>query len=262
MNKKLIYTTFLFCSLLSLSLRSVSAQGLTDDLKQVEQTVKDTVQEVSKQLSGETSSDSAENKKTIDTIKKRLERAVEQERVQGDMDVQPRKYGFVGEVVRVSEETITISNQTSTTIIPLKEVMLLKARKQIELSEVTVGSWTTVMGYMDSEGTFQPKALVVSAESLHPNPKIVHLGTVLSIDAKKIIVNPRSSKLDEQTFILNSKTVYQDTDGSSATRSEFETDAAVLVVGQETESAAGVMEKTAAVIRSLAPLEKSETASP
>lgn len=246
-----------------MSLRSVSAQGLTDDFKQVEQTVKDTLQDVSKQLSGETSTDSAtEDKQTIDTIKKRLEKVVEQERVQGDVDVQPRKYGFVGEVVRVSEETITISNHTSTTIIPLKEVVILRGRKQIELSEVTVGAWTTVMGYMDGENTFQPKALVVSAESLRPAPKIVRLGTVIRIDAKTIEVNPRSSKLDEQTFLLNSKTIYQDADGSAATRFEFETDSAVLVVGQETESAAGVMEKTAAVVRSLAPLEKSAAASP
>lgn len=232
----------------------VLAQGLNEDLRQVEQTVKDTVTEVSKQLSGETSTPSAEDRKTIEVIKKRLEKTVEQSKVQGVSDTATRKHGFIGEVVRVSEEAVTVSNQTSTSIIPLKDVRILKANKTIALSDVAVGNWVTALGYVEgSEKTFTPKVLIVSTNTLQPQPKMVILGTIVTIDAKHVEVRPRSGE-DMSSFTISSKTLFQDSMGEKAVRADFEEDMTVLLIGNETQADDGTTQRTAKVIRSLVPL--------
>lgn len=262
-KKAILFTIFFFLvqSFLIKTTPLASAQT-KEDFQQIQENVKSAVEDVTKQLSGESSSPSAEDAKTIEVIKKRLEKTVESARVQGVSDTARRKHGFIGEVVRVSEETITVSNQTTTTIIPLKDVQLLKGSKKIELTEVAVGNWATVLGFTEgTDQTFTPRVIVISATSLQPSPKLVRLGTITDIDTKKLEIKLRSSG-DTEVFALTSKTSYQDNEGTKLVRADFEADTAILITGYEEQNDDGETEKFATIVRSLAPLTQNEKPTP
>ncbi|MGD9129010.1 MAG: hypothetical protein PVJ09_00770 [Candidatus Woesebacteria bacterium] len=186
-----------------------------------------------------------------ENLKDRIEKIVEEkkDKIENTLeDLSKNKKGFIGEVTRVSEETITISTTKGTNIIPLTEdLVLVKKQKKIAVDEVIVGDWLIVMGFIEDD-SFVPKRIVVSAESLRPKEHIVLLGTIKSIQRNKIDFKPRS---DEETLTLdlNKKTKFQDNQGEEAKQADFIEDLQCLLIGYKDEDEAVVT-----TIQALAPL--------
>lgn len=233
------------------SLQVVYAQGLGEELKQVEQNVKDALGEVGDQLSGENGSSPTSDPETLEVIKKRLEKTVNDSRVNGVTDGEQRKRGFVGEVVRISEEAVTVSNGEQTNIVSLEDTKLLKDDEEIELDEIIVGNWVTVLGLVTGQDSFEPKFIVVSEDELTPSKRVVALGSITAISNTLLELQPRNKDQVEEFRLVNS-TDYQDINGEETDKDNFEVDTNVLVVGTESENSSGEVQKTASTIRSLA----------
>lgn len=191
---------------------------------------------------------SPSNEATTQNLKDRIEKVVQErrEQLQGTLDqISQKKRGFIGQVTRISEGTITIKNPKGSQVISVAEdVSITKKGKKITLSEIAVDDWVILMGY-GSVDNFQLKRVVVSSESLRPDNHIVILGLIKSLNDKEVKVVPRNQN-DETTAVINKKTRFQSYDGKTIKAKEVTADAQAFLIG--TVTADGT---TASLIRSL-----------
>lgn len=179
---------------------------------------------------------------TTQELRKRIERVT-------GSQAGNKQTGFIGEVVRVTEDTITVEYESETSILPIQEqVTVVKSRRAVKVSEVAVGNWVTVIG-TGERNDFTPEFIFVSTESLESDPQFVVLGSIKSLDRDSISLIPRNDPAERELAILRSSK-FQDQDGSAATAAEFEVDLQVLVTGFTNNGKQEI--KT---VRALAPLE-------
>lgn len=201
----------------------------------------------------EISSDSAQE--TTKNLKTRIEKVVQEKREQikgviEKISQQPR--GFVGEVQRISEESLTIRNSKGVQILPIDEtVEILKKGEAIQLSEIEVENWVVVMG-VDIQDTFTVKRILVSEDSLSLKEYFVILGIITKINSNSIVVSPRISQ-DSIDYDFNKSTIFQDLNGNEIDSQLLEEESQILIVGYKTEDG-----NIATKIRSLSIVQEDE----
>lgn len=187
---------------------------------------------------------------TTQKLKERIERVIEEknEQVKGVIDeLAGNRRAFVGEVQRVSAESITVKTTKTTHILALNNsIPLIKNSQKISVDDIAVGDWVIVLGTRDKDD-FVPQHIIVSAKTLRPKPKMVTLGTIKSITKTELVVTSRQGDSDK-TFVLSKNTSYQDVTGEPIVLKDLEKDLQCLVVGIEGDN--GTVQ--AVVIRSLA----------
>lgn len=188
---------------------------------------------------------------TTQKLKERIEKIIEEKRdqIEGTIDqLTQRKRGFIGQVTRVSEESLTVRTQKGVEIIPLSsDVQLLKKNRPLKISEVVVGDWTIVMGIIEQDA-FVARRILISTESLRPRTHFIALGTILSLGANTAQVQSRQGEV--LTLSLSRSTSYQDNEGETIRKTALSEQMQVLVVGYEDDKG-----KTALILRSLASLK-------
>lgn len=163
-------------------------------------------------------------------------------------ELSQRKRGFIGQVERLTEESVTLENQHGTQVVPVNAtVKFLKNGRHIELTDVAVGDWLVVMGLIEDDA-FSAKRILVSSASLRPKTHLVTLGTIVAQDRSQLEIVSRQK--EELEFDLDSSTTYQDFAGQEIERTQLIKDLQVLVVGTEDDTG-----KTALIIRALASLD-------
>ena len=186
---------------------------------------------------------------TTQNLKDRIEKVVQErrEQLQGTLDqISQKKRGFIGQITRISEGTITVKNPKGLQVISVAEdVNITKKGKKITSSEISVDDWVILMGYGNSEN-FQLKRIVVSTESLRPSNHVVILGLIKNLTDKEVKIVPRN-KTDEITAAINKKTRFQSYDGKAIKAKEITSDVQAFLIG--TVTADGT---TVNLIRSLA----------
>lgn len=186
---------------------------------------------------------------SLEGIKKIIEENLNSGVVRGTIDnLLNRKTAILGEVSRVTEETITITNRQGTRIIPINDTLsITKDSKTITASEIAVENWVTVLGKI-AEDNFSPTFLWVYSQSPMPQNQYVSIGTITDITGTTITIVPRSDENSATINVLNS-TEYEDVDGVEISLSDLSEDITILVSGYENES-----KIEAKTIRSLAPI--------
>ncbi len=197
------------------------------------------------------SSGSPTLEETGKAVKERIRKWSEQnsEKIKGTIDqLSQQKRGFIGQVERVTKESLTITNNKGTEIIPIDEqITLLKANQKISIDDIAVDDWLVVMGLVIDD-VFTPKRILVSTKSLRPKHHLVILGTITGQSPTTITILSRQNQ--EINLKINTQTNYQDQNGDTVLSSDFIEDIQVLVVGNESQNT-----KTASLIRSLVSLE-------
>ncbi len=188
-------------------------------------------------------------KQTIEEIKKRIEK--NRSKVQGTIDdLLQKRRGFIGEVLRVTGESITVENADGTTIIALSQgVTVTKDDEAIQVDDIAVGNWAIVMGSVQDDVSIEPQFVEIYEETLQPEPKTVELGTITNINASEITLTSRSTG-EKLVIELSTSTEYQNADGTEISRTDFEEDMNCLITGTISD---GSIE--ALTVRSLAPLD-------
>jgi len=200
------------------------------------------------------STNSANPTETTRQLKERIQRIVDEKKdqIKGVIDdLSQQRTGFIGEVQRVTEESITINNQHGTRILPIDDqVTLRRNNNDIEISEIAVGDWLVVMG-VEADDAFVPLRILASSTSLRPRSHVVALGSIADISRNSLTLLSRTG--EEVEFVTNTNTSFQDNDGEEVLVSEFVEEMQVIVVGYEDKD-----DKILTVVRTLAPLTVTE----
>jgi len=213
-------------------------------------------QKTSQEADQEVKPSTATSAATTEKLKERIEKIVEEKRdqIKGVLSaIDQQQRGTIGNVTRVSEESVTIKTRKTTEIIALNEdVQIEKDGDEIAVDEIAVDDWLVVLGLIEDD-TFSPKRVLVSSDSLRPATPVVALGSIDSIERSEISILPRS---DENTFSIATSTTtqYQDLNGDEIDRTDLNEEMQALVVGSEDEDG----EKTAHIIRVLAVINDDE----
>ena len=196
-----------------------------------------------------------ETQSTTDSLRERIQNIVEQQKekvqsVLGELGNQRR--GFVGQVVRVSEETLGLDVRGATRIVPLDEnVILMRNGAEINTESVEVGSWAEVLGIVNND-SFIAKKITFFTTSLLPKPHFVSLGSLKTIKTNSLDFQPRGQETI-LTVSLNRTTVFQNSEGEETRNTEFVEDDQVLLIGyQENDNT------IITVMRALAPFTPAE----
>lgn len=171
---------------------------------------------------------------TTQNLKARIEKIVEEKRdqVKGVLsELSESKRAFIAEVQRVSAESITVKNPKGTFILPLdNQLTLTKANKVISVDDVAVGDWALVIGNSQNS-EFKAENIIISPTSLRPQPKLITLGSISSINRARtqLTLAPRSGE-GEVTLDLMRNTTYQDLNGAPIKKEDLTEDMQCLVV--------------------------------
>jgi len=159
-----------------------------------------------------------------------------------------KKVAMIGEVTRITDESITITNLSGIKILDLSNnPKIIKDSKEIAVDKIEVENWVTVLGQVEDD-EFISRLIYVSATTLRPKTQEVMIGTITSITNSEVKVRTRSRD-EEKTLKLSKSTSYQDSDGEKANINSFSKDINILVTGTNNE-----ISTTALTLRSLAPL--------
>lgn len=185
----------------------------------------------------ETDLNEASESSTTSNLKERIEKIVEEKKDQLEATISEiaiQKKGYVGEVIRVTKETLTIESRGSTVIIPFEEnLSLIKNKKAINLDDIAVGDFVTVIGTQEDDN-ITPERVIVGDENLIPKPKLADLGTIKTVSSKSITITSRDDQ-SEKEFTLNTKTKYFDLEGAEIEKSLLSEDIQCLIAGYEDE---------------------------
>lgn len=159
-----------------------------------------------------------------------------------------KKVAMIGEVARITDESITITNILGTRILALNNnPKIIKNKEIIGVEKVEVENWVMVLGKLE-EDNFSPHFIYVSTETLRPKNQEVIMGTITSISNSELKISNRSGN-EEQTLKLSKNTNYQNSNGEEVSASNFSKDLNVLVTAFIDDSST-----TVATLRSLAAL--------
>lgn len=189
---------------------------------------------------------------TSETLRERIEKIVEKQKdnVENALgELVNRRRGFVGQVVRVSQETLTINSRGATRVVSLSEAKLMKTNAEIEPDEVAVDDWVMVLG-LTTEDSFTPKKVTLLAKSPRPDPHVTYLGALKEINKSSLEFQVRGQE-EIISVDLDSNTKYQDDAGEETELVNFVEDDQVLLVGYTDQE-----DTIVTVIRALAPFTR------
>lgn len=168
----------------------------------------------------------------LDRIQKNKDKFQDSDLIKTIEQLTVKRKAIMGRVTRVTDEAITLDSRQGSTILPIDEnTNITKASKEIALSAIAVDDWALVMGKVD-DNTVTPEYVMVSSQSLEPEPYLVALGSLSQIGKTSVTITNRADD-QEMELTINKNTKYQDLDGKEASLSNFVTDLTVLAVGKE-----------------------------
>lgn len=165
---------------------------------------------------------------TIDNIKKVIQDK-KAELGTGGANLLRGKRAYLAKVLRVSEETLTVSNYSGNKIIPLEEsVIIQEAGKDAKISDIAVGNWVGIYGEMISDN-LKIKKVEIYEHNFDSKDKIITLGSISMIGKNDLKITPRSGE-KELALSFSKKSNFQDYQGKDAKLSDFYEDLQCLVV--------------------------------
>ena len=171
---------------------------------------------------------------TTQNLKERIERVVQEkkEAIKGAIDrMGTQKRGFIGEVQRISEETISVKTSKGVRIVAVNDpdLAIFKNQQPIKLENIAVGDWIVAMGFAEEDGTFTPRRLLVSSQTLRPKDYRLELGNITEVTRTTVTITTRVDG-SSQEFTVNRQSKLQDIQSESITLTDIEVDMQALVV--------------------------------
>ena len=163
-------------------------------------------------------------------LKDRLKKVIEEksERIQGIMDGDQNKRGFIGTVQRISEEALTVDTPRGTLVLTITpELQFWSAGKTITRTDIEIENQVVMIG-TQSDDEFLPERIYVSKTSLQPPTRRIVLGTINEINRTTLAISPRTG--EQQTFSINNQTKYTNKEGEEIEATDLEEDQDVLVI--------------------------------
>jgi hypothetical protein len=186
---------------------------------------------------------------TTQNLKDRIDSVLKNraDQVKGVLDEMTlKKRGFIGEVERVIEKTVTVKNNKGTEVLSVApSVVILRDNKKASIDDIAVGDWVIAMGYM-TNGDFTLKRLVVSSTTLMPKSYDSVIGTAQTITKTQITLSPRTSA-EAITYQINKTTHYENAEGTTLKATDIKKDSQYLIISYTDKN-----QKIATFVKSLA----------
>jgi len=195
---------------------------------------------------------------TTQNLRERIERIVEEKRdqIKGVLsEISITQRGVIGQVQRVTEESITIRTHKGTEIIPIANtaytVELIKANKPIKPTEIAVGDWLLALGVIEDD-SFEPIRITISSSSLRPRTRSITIGSIANLEKTELTIESRSAT-GSVTYTTNKDTKYQDLSGASITAADIEESMQAIVAGYiiEPSGSSNTTQRVAKLVRVL-----------
>ena len=177
-------------------------------------------------------------------IKDRIEKIIDEKSEKASQNV--KKRAFVGKVSRVTTESLSIETLRGeqNVKVSLKSTVLLFPKMQsLQLSDIEIGGFAIVMGYINSDDVLEAKRILVVQTPLFPMKKKVTIGRVIDLSTTMLSLKLRNN--EEEKIPVTKKTVYVDSQGESLKRTEVEDNAEVIVIRPNADDASA----SASVVR-------------
>jgi len=189
-------------------------------------------QEESEETSEETTEASPS---ATESLKERIEKVVEEKKEAVQEQIQELSFvkkGMIGQIERVSEEAITISNKSGTQVIPLTDNLdLVMDDETASVDDLAVDSWVTILGLQqENKDDFEPIRVLISEKTLRPRPQLVSIGAITEFDDDEVTILARGSE-EELTFEIDKNTVITDPEAAKLTTDDLFEQMQCLVVG-------------------------------
>ncbi len=197
---------------------------------------------------------------TTQNLRERIENVVRErsEQVQGAIDrIAAQQRGFVGQVERVTEDSLTVRSPDGLEIFALDETVMLKDNddETIGVDDLVVGAWATVVGTIRDD-SFQALQITIDEENPRPADHDLAIGKITAVDGDTLTLQQRAEDA-EITVTFDSDTVFEDIDGTTLTEAALETDTQAVILQFNTETASNA----AGIIRILTTQEVLQEAS-
>lgn len=183
------------------------------------------------------------------TLKERIQRVVQenQDKVKGLItEKSKQKLAVIGQVQRVSAETLTVKTGSGTQIISTKDdLTILKDNKLSKIANISVDDYLTVIGYSQDD-QFEPALVLASSTPIAQRNYQVSIGTVDSFAKNSLVISPRQNSSQKITIIVNKDTDIEDLEGNKIVATDIKAELQVLAVYFDSKDT-----KTAARIRVL-----------
>jgi len=239
--RRLLLTSLILGILTSSAVLSVQAQTTDTPSDKLKASISNTVQQASTALEDAIDSvtspsptSEATDSSDISTqeIKKRIEKALIEEK----LNSKSNRKGYVGEITRITDDTLTIQTIDKTHIIPLADtdIVITKKNSRIAVGDIAVGNWAIVLGELQDDQV-QAKRIIVSEGSLRPRSQKVFIGSLVSITGQKIAFTRRGENTPTE-FTLSKTTSIEDADGTTLTQKKLEDEVNYLVIALEEDN--------------------------
>jgi len=157
-----------------------------------------------------------------------------------------KKRGFIGEVERVIEKTVTVKTLKDSEVVILDpSVVVIKDNKKATIDDLAVGDWVIALGYDDGQ-TFTLRRLVVSSTTLLPKKFDTVIGAAQTVTKTQLTL-ASSSGGNQTQYQLNKTTHVENDQGKILKLSDIKKDTQYLVISYTDKD-----QKIAAFIKSLA----------
>jgi hypothetical protein len=189
------------------------------------------------------------DEETTENLKERIDSVLKSRtnQVKGVIDEMTlQKRGFIGEVDRVIEKTVTVKNLKGTEILTIDPtVVILRDNKKATIDDIAVGDWVIAIGYTNNQ-TFTLRRLLVSTTTLMPKTYETVIGTAKTVTKTQLTLTPRTDA-DPLVYQLNKDTHYEDDQAKTLKQTDIKSDSQYLVI-----SYTNLEKKIATFIKSLA----------
>lgn len=157
-----------------------------------------------------------------------------------------KKRAFVGKVSRVTTESLsieTLRGEQNVKVSSKSTVLLFPKMQPLQLSDVEIGGFAIVMGYMNSDDVLDAKRILVVQTPLFPPKKKVSVGRVIDLSATTLSLKLRNN--DEEKIAVSKKTKYLNSQGESIKRTDIDDNAEVVAIRLNADDASA----SASVVR-------------
>ena len=140
-------------------------------------------------------------KEIRDAVKEKVREKVEEVKL-------GQKKAYVGEITQINDSTLTLSTPTGTkqTNVAEEAVIVGKGSKKIAFSDIKVGDFCIVMGYVDENNVLDGRRIVITAKP-EPLNREVAFGVVTDTSEEEVLTVRNEKKNIVYTIEVTNKTI-------------------------------------------------------
>ena len=190
-----------------------------------------------------TSSGSLNQETVTQNIKDRIEKIIDEKSEKASQAL--KKRAFVGKVSRVTTESLsieTLRGEQNVRVSSKSTVLLFPKMQNLQLSDIEIGGFAIVMGYINGDDVLEAKRILVVQTPLFPMKKKVVIGHVIDLSTTVLSLKLRNN--EEEKIPISKKTIYVDSQGETLKRTEIEDNAEVVAIrlnGDDASASASVV---------------------